>query len=358
MTVLFLEKVFLKHRKTAGALRGVELFNLNLIREMIELGAEVTVICENSWKEAIYSAMPDVKPEIVAKPQLFTPVACGLAGAFAVKRRNFDFLLIGNVGNTIAPVVSLLNKARCFRRMVLIAHRETSAKFLKAISKIPGHVVSVCGPIAKPFSEGGIAAESHVDYGIMNADSFYPRESSSWQNGGKVRFCVLGALDSAWKGSDTAIAAFNLLPADIRARAELHLKAFSDVSSFPKQDGIVAYGWESASTVPSFLRDMDVMIVPSRDENCMRETFSQATVQGMLTGLPVIYSDLPILKEKFDLGGGICFSTVEDLAKAMERLVLEESTRAEMGKIARRVALDRYVWQTGRFLKRYFEAGS
>ncbi len=38
---------------------------------------------------------------------------------------------------------------------------------------------------------------------------------------------MLGDLDSDWKGSDTAIIAFQKLPPDIAERAKLHLTAFT-----------------------------------------------------------------------------------------------------------------------------------
>lgn len=354
MTVLFLEKVFLKRRKNGAQLRGVEIFNLNLIREMASLGAKVTVVCEKSWASVISAEGVWDCLEIVALPHLISPAICGIAGAFAVMKRRFDFILLGNVGDTISPAISILRRSGAFGKMVLIAHRETSPAFLKAVSALPGYVISVCGQISRGFSDHGIAAECVVDYGVMNAERFFPRDSSGAKDDGIVRFCVLGALDSAWKGADTAIEAFSSLPESLRRRAELHLMAYSIPPHFPEGSGIFAYSWKSDSTIPEFLRGMDVMIVPSRDECSMRETFSQATVQGMLTGLPVLYSDLPVLKEKFDNGGGICFSTVPELASAMEKAASDPLSRREMGAKARSVALDRYVWDTARFLGRYF----
>ena len=353
MSILFFEKVFLKKRKGNRPLRGVEIFNLNLIRELLAEGLEVTVACEKSWVSVIHDAMPENEPKLLASPGLLSPVFCGLACASRAGTKKYDHLIIGNVGNGLIPSISLLRRTHAFSRMVLIAHREVSAKFLKAVKMIPGHVVSVCGPIAKPFSEGGIAAASHVDYGIMNAEKFTPCEAAGNADG-KVRFCVLGALDNAWKGADTAIAAFNLLPDNLKGKVELHLKAYEKETELcEKAPGIFTYPWEPASTIPAFLRKMDVMIVPSRDEEVMRETFSQATVQGMLSALPIIYSPLPILKEKFDNGGGICFDTVESLAKAMATLASDRILREKLGKEARATALDRYVWQTKRFISRY-----
>ena len=113
-----------------------------------------------------------------------------------------------------------------------------------------------------------------------------------------------------------------------------------------------------AFAMPDFLRRMDVMIVPSRDEEIMRETFSQAMVQGMLTGLPVIASDLPVLSEKLDRGGGLTFRTVADLREMIARLVRDADLRRRLGAEARRTAAERYVWSTKTFVERYLAPGS
>ncbi len=360
-TIAFVEKVFLKRHPAQAHLRGVELFNLNLVRELAEGGRTVFFAAEKSWRpvlDAHFGATPGVVP--VYAPSFPHPFLNALYAAFALIRRArrdgaFDTLLIGNVGNGLIPAIRILRHARAFGRMVLVAHRETSAKFLRAISDIPGHVVSVCGPIARPFAKGGIAAESHIDYGILNAGKFFPRAegADAPEHGGKVRFCVVGALDNAWKGADTAVAAFKALPGEVREHCELHLLAYEKppVESFGP--GIIAYAWQDADTLPAFLRGMDAMIVPSRDEEVMRETFSQATVQGMLTALPVIHSDLPILNEKFDAGGGIQFTDVPSLSAAIARLAADSSLRARLGAEARATALARYVWDTRRFCERY-----
>ena len=170
-----------------------------------------------------------------------------------------------------------------------------------------------------------------------------------------MRFVVLGALDNAWKGADTALAAFRLLPPDVRSRCELHLAAYADPPAFPDDPGVHAYSWLDPSRMPGLLRSMDAMLLPSRDEGVMRETFSQAAVQGMLTGLPCVYAPLPVLAEKFDRGGGIEADSPERFAAAMARLALDPALRARLGAEARATALARYVLDTGRFCRRYLD---
>ena len=401
--VAFFEKVFLDRRASASVLRGVELFNLRLVRDLCELGIEVALFVEPSWRDTVLRELPDAKGlRLVAANGFGSSLFSGLFAArriraLAHREGRFDALLLGNVANRLIPALWLLRPGRDFARAVLVAHRKPSPRFLRAIRHLPGRIVAVSEPVAADFRGLGLAADVAVDYGIMDAGLFHPADTGGAPSPvptdaggapssvpadvggapspvptdtggapspvpadargrlplGKTRFCVLGALDNAWKGADTAVDAFLLLPESLRSRCELHLVAYRSPPSFPDQAGIVAHSWRDSSDIPAFLRSMDVLLVPSRDEHVMRETFSQAVVQGMLTGLPVVYAPIPVLSEKFDLGGGIPASTPAEFAAAMARLANNPALRAEMGAKGRATALARYVWDTARFVERH-----
>ena len=55
----FLEKVFLGRRRPTDALRGVELFNLRLLRELASLGRPVLLFLDSSWRETAESFLAD-----------------------------------------------------------------------------------------------------------------------------------------------------------------------------------------------------------------------------------------------------------------------------------------------------------
>lgn len=357
-SVAFLEKVFLDRRERTSALRGVELFNLRLVRELGELGIGVTLFADPSWAETVARETAGVSGvRFAASGGGGSSLLAGLSAARAVRRAArqegaFDALLLGNVANRLIPALWFLHPGRDFRRTLLIAHRETSPRFLRAVGHLPGRVLAVSEPVAAGFRGKGLAADVAVDYGVMGAERFHPSEKAKPADA-PVKFCVLGALDNAWKGADTALEAFRLLPPETRARCELHLMAYHEPPSFPGEPGIFAYGWRGAGEMPEFLRGMDAMLVPSRDEHVMRETFSQTAVQGMLTGLPVVHSPIPVLAEKFDRGGGICARTPEEWSAAMARLADDPALRAKLGAEARAVALERYVWDTPRFVRRH-----
>ena len=356
----FLEKVFLDRRASASALRGVELFNLRLVRDLCRCGIQVALFAEPSWHETIRREIPDAKLlRLVPASGFGSSLMAGFVAALRLRgivRREgrFDALLLGNVANRLIPALGLLRPGRDFARAVLVAHRQPSPRFLRAIRRLPGRIVAVSEPIAADFRGQGLAADTVNDYGIMDAELFHPATVATGKGPSrKTRFCVLGALDNAWKGADTAMEAFRLMPDAVRARCELHLMAYRSPPAFPEESGIVAYPWRNATGIPEFLRSMDVMLVPSRDEHVMRETFSQSVVQGMLTGLPVVYAPIPVLTEKFDLGGGIPAKSPQDFAAAMADLADNPALRAELGAKGRATALDRYVWDTGRFVERH-----
>ncbi|HBA83320.1 MAG TPA: hypothetical protein DCZ95_04415 [Verrucomicrobia bacterium] len=347
-SILFLDKVFLKRKRES--LRGVELFNLNLIRDLLRLGYPVRVTADRSWRGALLEFAAPYRPEFVSLPALGWEFMNGAAAAILLSCQRCDTLLLGNVGNGIILLVSWLKRIRVFSRCVLIAHREASARFVRQFAVLPGHVVCVNEKIAEPFRKAGYRGV-HVDYGIFGADRFQPRERA---DAGVVNFCVLGMLDNAWKGADTAVEAFRLMPEAIRNKCVLQLASFTSPPDYSEKN-IVAHDWMPSDSIPEWLRGMDVMLCPSRDEEVMRETFSQAVVQGMLTALPVIASDRQIFVEKLEQGGGYIFRNAQELSQCMQQLAVDPALREELGRKGRQTALERYVWDTERFAQRYID---
>ena len=346
VNILFMDKVLLACMKEP--VRGVEIFNVRLLRDLSSQGDTVTVPVHSSW-------VPHLKSEVGDQVALM-PVAAGrksllngMCAVWKLRKSVFDVLLLANVANGLLPALGYLRRKRIVSRCVLVAHREPSKRFLKHMKRLPTRVVSVNGIIAKEFLDEGGYELSEVYYGVTEADRFKPGSGSS---DGIVRFCVLGQLDNAWKGADTAVAAFESMRAACDVPCELHLASFSNADAW-RGDGVVPYQWMPAGDIPEFLGKMDIMLVPSRDEIVMRETFSQVIVQGMLCALPVIASDLPVLTEKLDTGGGKVFRDVEDLAVLMKALAESVEMRQEVGAKARETALARYVWDTAVFREKY-----
>jgi len=352
MRILFADKVFFRSGKDLP-LRGVELFNFMLIRDLLDLGHDVHVFAVADWVDRLGSALGSRPCHLHRVRDTGIGALTVLAAAAGAETPAADVLLLGNVGKTLIPCVLALKRKSRFRRCVLIAHREATPAFVRMVAGLPGHVLAVNAVIAEPFRLAG-HRNVHVDYGVTDADRFFPATPPESDADRFVNFVVLGMLDNAWKGVDTAVDAFRRLPAPVLARSVLHLVSYQDRPSYPEEN-IRAYTWMDLEEIPELLRGMDIMIVPSRDEGVMRETFSQSVVQGMLTGLPVLVSDLPILKEKVDRGGGFVFQDVSRLVDLMATLVEDPTQRRRVGEAARTIALDRYVWDTATFAEKYLQ---
>ena len=368
--LVFFEKVFLKRLRPDAKLRGVELFNLGLVRDLAAAGQKLFIPAHPSWSRVLIS---DGAPSVTIHPvaNLGHPVLTSLGAAWSVvreSRRNgsFPFLFVANNAEGLAPAIRIMWRTKAFRKLVLFAHKVPSRRFAASVADIPGSIVCVCGAIADAFRQCGVTADVHVDYGIVNADAFHPWERGHPARGSDgvpavaksapLRVCLLGDMASDWKGADTAIAAMSLLPEAYRGRIELHIKAFRDKRDFPEGSGIFTHSWSDAGEVPDFLRGMDIMLAASRNRESdgrLMETFSQTTVQGMLTGLPVVHTSIPPFMEKFDAGGGIRADTPAEMADAFVRLADDPELRARLGREARATALSRYVWNTERFRRRY-----
>ncbi|TVQ31091.1 MAG: glycosyltransferase [Phycisphaeraceae bacterium] len=342
--ILFLEKTLMEHRERP--FRGVQLHNFILIGDLVRLGHRVVVPAERTWRARFEEAIPAAMPELMDLPNLGSYFGGRLA-AHRLRRARFDAMILGNVGRGIAPAVRRLHRRGAAPRAVVIANRTAREGFLRTMRGMPMNVVTVNREIAAGF-EGRVNGIVDTYYGIANADDFHPPAAPKPADA-PVEFCVLGKLDPEWKGADLAIEAFRAMPEEVRSRCRLQLIAYEH----PPETGderIIAHSWTSPSRIPELLRSMDVLIVPSRGEF---ETFSQAIVQGMLTGLPIISSDLLVLTEKLDAGGGLIFRSTAELGEHMRTLAVDVDLRRRLGDQARRTARDRYIWSTQRFVERF-----
>lgn len=359
--IAFFEKVFLKPVRPNAPLRGVELFNLNLVRDLTDAGHDIFLPLHKSWEPAVRK-FAGKNLRTCPIPALIHPALTCLAAAFAIvaetfKANRFPVLFVANDVNGAIPALRVMKRLGAFDKAVVFAHKMPSRRFATAVSDLPGSIVCVCGQIASEFRKYKTLASVSADYGIANAGDFHPAEQSR-PNDGIVNFCLLGDMESDWKGADTALAAFALLPPEIRRQARLHVKAFRTPRELPADSGVIQHPWTNADNVPDFLRGMDALIVPSRNRSSdgrLMETFSQTTVQGMLTALPVIHTTISSLAEKFDQGGGIAADTPEEFAAAIEKLVENPQLRIRLGHEARQTALDRYTWDSTRFFNTYMK---
>lgn len=394
-SVLIIEQGFLKPRGSKPV-HGVEIFRLNLMRQLLIEGIEVSVVAERSWAKRIENWFTDQRdarsrdrqgasgpplPEIFAVPPIAGVPGAGLLGTRAASRtsRRWDTVLFGNARLGLVPAMHYAAWKDLGRSYLLFAHRDPGANFLDAVSTLPFDVVANSEWVAAWY-RGQVSGRVSVFYGLANAERFFPREAASEESSTKTRiesrsdplihFCLLGRLPNISKGQDRAIAALRLLPEPVRQRIRLHLASFATPPDF-NDPCIVAHPWMPAESVGDFLRGMDAMLTIST-----HETFSQAIVQGMLTGLPIIASDLPVYLEKLDplsvdaeteesstrprisqgaelRRGGFIARNTQEISDAIVALAHDPALRHRLGAEGRQIALGRYVWDTKRFIREH-----
>ncbi len=104
----------------------------------------------------------------------------------------------------------------------------------------------------------------------------------------------------------------------------------------------------------SLLRDSDVFVLPSYDEN-----FGVAVAEAMASGLPVCVSKGVNISPKIkEYGAGIVTGyQPEEIASALESLLNDDSLRIEMGGNGKRLVEEVYNWRIiGQRLKELYEA--
>ncbi len=358
-TILYLAPTFLSYR-LHKQIRGVEVFDLAFAPDLARLGHRVVVPADGSWRERLTQRFAGAAPglEVVYTPPLRKPLWNSLSLPWLLRGRRFDATFLGNPARGLFPALGWLRQGGRMGRIVLQANRPPRPELAEKLLAWDVCCTAVSAHVAGHFP-AALRERVSVYYGITGSEAFFPRARGD--GSGPVRFCVVGKLDNEWKGADRAIEAFASLPADVRARARLHLASFEKrVPRGVDTPGVVMEPWRPAADVPAFLRSMDAMLVPSFGSE---ETFSQAAVQGMLSGLPLITSDLPVLTEKVRGEGGDCgfvCASADDYTRAMTTLVNDAALRRRMGAQARQTALVRYIWHTEEFVGRYLlppEAG-
>lgn len=352
MSVLIIEAGFLKSRH-GKPVHGVELFRWYLIEQLVERGIEVTVYYDPAWRSHVRERFG--AEEACRARGLFNRFTAPLGGTVSnavhavvdakARRASFQTVVFGNVCRGLVPAMQLAQAMRVGGRMIGFAHRRASPVAVRAARRLRMPIVAVSAFVAQRFHEHG-HDEVTVYYGLPNADAFHPSAAGRTDDG-LVHFVLLGRLPNVSKGMPKALEAWKLLDPEVRVRCRLHLVAFIEPTDLAVE-GVIAHRWTPAGQVPNLLREMDVMLALSSNE-----TFSQAIVQGMLTGLPIIATGLPVYVEKLDTGGGIVAEEPAAIAEAMARLAQDRELRARMGSIGRATALERYVWRTDACIERF-----
>ncbi|HVY80829.1 MAG TPA: glycosyltransferase family 4 protein [Steroidobacteraceae bacterium] len=97
-----------------------------------------------------------------------------------------------------------------------------------------------------------------------------------------------------------------------------------------------------AKDVRPYLTDMDVFVLPSISV----ETFSNAALEALACGVPVVCSRIGGMEELIGYGGGVSYAAgdVRDLTNVLARLLGDDVERQRLARAARRAAVEHFGW--------------
>lgn len=365
--LLYIAPAFLSYR-LHKVVRGVQVFDMLFIRDLLAMGIDITLPAEISWRPQLRQrlTLPDGRrPRFRWTPPLIKPQWNGMFANLLVHGR-FDTVYLGNCVRGAVPMVDMLRTRRMVGRLVIQANRVPRPPVERALRRwTDARIVAVSELVKSGFSPD-LRSRVEVKYGLVDAQDYSPRADGPVPTGEPLtHFFLLGKLDTPVKDAPAAIRAFAALPEPIRARCRLHLVGYPDPRDAGElPPGAIAYTWMDSADIAAFVRTMDVLLVTSTTE-----TFGQSAVQAMLTGLPTIASDLPTMREKLDppegvaagdaesRRAGLIYRTHDELVAHMAALATDPARRAAMGRVARARALERYVWDSAGFAREYFGVG-
>jgi len=197
----------------------------------------------------------------------------------------------------------------------------------------------------------GVVVPLGVDANAFRISGVSGRFRAKWQiTPSKNIILFLGRINFK-KGLDLLVRAFSQIS---KCREDLHL-----VLAGPDDEGygakvrhwLVREGALSKTTFTGIVAGSDkldilaaaqLFVLPSYTEN-----FGLAVVEAMAAGLPVVISNrVNIWHEIFEAHAGVVVNCdAEELAGAMERLLLNPVDAKEMGERARRLVKERFTWE-------------
>jgi glycosyltransferase involved in cell wall biosynthesis len=199
------------------------------------------------------------------------------------------------------------------------------------------HIVAVAEHVADTMVDAGVPREriEVIPNGVV-----IPADPASMRAGdGPVRVGLLARLDPQ-KGGDLFVAA---APA-IGGAAELFLGAPSARGRYAEELLAAAAAAHVRVVIPAgpeFLRDVDVVVLPSRYEG-----HPLTLLEAMALGKPVVATAIPGIREVVEpeaAGLLVAPDDADALATAVRRLVADADLRARLGARGREVIASRFT---------------
>ena len=187
-----------------------------------------------------------------------------------------------------------------------------------------------------------------IPFGV-DTDKFRPAIKKESET---KKILFVGALDKAhyFKGVNILLKAIS----EIRnPKSEIRIVGDGDLKmSYGRlaeklniKDKVNFLGKVSDEELPGVYQQADLFVLPSINKN---EAFGLVLLEAMACGVPVIASDLPGVRTVFQdrTQGLLCKpGDANDLKNKIEEILSNEEKRKEMGKEARKLALEKYSWE-------------
>lgn len=159
-----------------------------------------------------------------------------------------------------------------------------------------------------------------------------------------LNFLVSGTLEPR-KGQDIAVQAYLLLNPEERKHAKLHIvgaqpewaEEYQRKLHLDKEKGIIYHGQiKNRNDLMNFYNDMDVFLVPSRDESC-----SLVALEACMLGKTVILTENTGAKYLVDPSCIVKTESVEELQKKMSKAIQNPQWLQSMGQYNRNSYLEK-----------------
>ena len=275
--------------------------------------------------------------------------------------------------------VTALFSAGLMRRVRSVVSLDATPIQIDGLGAAYGHAAARGGPIEalkKRLNSRAFAAARHLvtwsewakgslvaDYGVPAAKvtvippgidtdlwSFAPRERAT---GDPVNLLFVGG-DFARKGGDTLLAAYDALPAGVRARTQLHLVTrTAPLGTASARAGVTVYSDLTANSdaLRRLYSTADLFVFPTRGD-CL----PLAVLEALSSGLPVVTTPVGALPEAVtdgETGRIVTVDDVQGLGAVLESLIGDGDERSRMGRNARAVARARFdaAWNYARLIE-------
>ena len=205
----------------------------------------------------------------------------------------------------------------------------------KRLSDLSG-VVAVSTNNKNVLLENGLICENKITVipNAVNKNFFSPGDKIEARNSlGLPQKGIIGIFNGSFsygKGSLRVAEASK----NIKDLSMIYLGGGNDE---PMGENIIFKGRVSHTEVPTWLRAADFFVLPTLEEGC-----SNALVEAMSIGLPIITSDRPFNYDILDNESALLVNplNIDELHDAMSRMVRSETLRTNLGKASLKKSKD------------------